>query len=157
MKLVKITTAVPRDELLSNIKNHQLVNNGVVFDEKIGRPTMKVKERGNRLRITCELVDRATKDNNFLVGTYFTGKLTERDGVTTLSGVILTAPIYHLVLFGLFVAFIVMCIQKGGFSLLPVFLIAFDFVMFNTEFKKQGIIKRYLCRATKITEKANKR
>lgn len=157
MKLVKITTAVPRDELLSNIKNHQLVNNGVVFDEKIGRPTMKVKERGNRLRITCELVDRATKDNNFLVGTYFTGKLTERDGVTTLSGVILTAPIYHLVLFGLFVAFIVMCIQKGGFSVLPVFLIAFDFVMFNTEFKKQGIIKRYLYRATKITEKANKR
>lgn len=157
MKLVKITTAVPRDELLSNIKNHQLVNNGVVFDEKIGRPTMKVKERGNRLRITCELVDRATKDNNFLDGTYFTGKLTERDGVTTLSGVILTAPIYHLVLFGLFVAFIVMCIQKGGFSVLPVFLIAFDFVMFNTEFKKQGIIKRYLYRATKITEKANKR
>lgn len=157
MKLVKITTAVPRDELLSNIKNHQLVNNGVVFDEKIGRPTMKVKERGNRLRITCELVDRATKDNNFLVGTYFTGKLTERGGVTTLSGVILTAPIYHLILFGLFVAFIVMCIQKGGFSVLPVFLVAFDFIMFNTEFKKQGIIKRYLYRATRITEKANKR
>ena len=157
MKLVKITTAVPRDELLSNIKNHQLVNNGVVFDEKIGRPTMKVKERGDRLRITCELVDRATKDNNFLVGTYFTGKLTERGGVTTLSGVILTAPIYHLILFGLFVAFIVMCIQKGGFSVLPVFLVAFDFIMFNTEFKKQGIIKRYLYRATRITEKANKR
>lgn len=157
MKLVKITTTVPRDELLSNIKNHQLVNNGVVFDEKIGRPTMKVKERGNRLRITCELVDRATKDNNFLVGTYFTGKLTERGGVTTLSGVILTAPIYHLILFGLFVAFIVMCIQKGGFSVLPVFLVAFDFIMFNTEFKKQGIIKRYLYRATRITEKANKR
>ncbi len=157
MKLVKITTAVPKDELLSNIKNHKLVNDGVVFDEKIGRPTMKVKERGEHLRITCELVDRPTKDNNFLVGTYFTGKITESGGVTTLSGVILTAPIYHLILFGLFIAAIVICIQKGAFAPAPLFLIIFDLIMFNLEFKKQRIIKRYLHRATRIAEKANKR
>ena len=157
MKLVRIKTRASKEELFSNIKNHELVNRGVVFDEKIGRPTMKVKEKGNRIRITCELVDRATKDNNFLVGTYFSGSLTENDGVCTLSGVILTAPLYHLALFGLFIAFIVMCIQKGGFSVMPIFLIAFDIMMFNTEFKKQGIIKRYLERAVRITEKANKR
>ncbi len=157
MKLVKIVTSAPREELLANIKNHALVNRDVVFNEKIGRPAIKVKEKGESLRITCELLDRPTKDNGFLVGTYFSGRLCEKNGVTTLSGIILTAPIYHLVLFALFAAFIVMCIQKGGFSLAPIFLLAFDFVMFDLEFKKQGIIKRYLYRAVKVTENANKR
>ena len=145
-------SSAPAEQLLANIKNHALVNRDVVFNEKIGRPAIKVKEKGERLRITCELLDRPTRDNGFLVGTYFSGKLSEKNGITTLTGIILTAPIYPLVLFALFAAFIVMCIQKGGFSVAPVFLIAFDFVMFDLEFKKQGIIKRYLYRATRITE-----
>ena len=157
MKLVNLTTSVPKSRLIELIKNYEQVNRGVVFDEKIGRPAIKVRQRDDNLRISCELLDRPTKDNGFLVGTYFAGKLTEKNGETKLSGVILTAPIYHLFLFGLFAAFIVMCIQKGGFSVTPFFLLAFDYVMFSLEFKKQGIIKRYLHRATKMAEKANKR
>lgn len=157
MKLVNIVTDVGREELLSHIKNYELVNSGVRFDEKIGRPAIRVKEKGKKLFITCELLDRPTKDNGFLVGTYFSGKLTECEGKTTLRGVILTAPIYHLVLFSLFVAFVVMCIQKGGFSITPVLLLVFDYFMFSLEFKKQGIIKRYLERCKRFVEKANKR
>ena len=157
MKIVNISTKTQKEELLSLIKNHELVNSGVLFDEKVGRPAIKVKEKGKRLFITCELLDRATKDNGFLVGTYFSGRLAERQGKTTLTGIILTAPIYHLVLFALFAAFVVMCIQKGGFSVTPVLLLVFDYFMFSLEFKKQGIIKRYLERCVKIAEKANKR
>lgn len=157
MKTVNITTTANKEELLSYIKNYEEVNRGVIFDEKIGRPRIKVRERGERIRITCELVGRATKDDGFIVGTYFTGRISQKDGLTNLRGVILTAPIYHIVLFAMFVAFVVMCIQKGAFSVVPIFVVAFDFMMFNLEFKKQGIIKRYLHRATKMAEKANKR
>ena len=157
MKFVNLTTEIPRDELLSLIKNHELVNDGVRFDEKIGRPAIKVKEKGEWLYITCELLDRITKDNGFIVGTYFWGRLKEKDEKTTLRGVILTAPIYHLVLLALFAVFIVMCIQKGGFSVIPVLLLAFDYFMFSLEFKKQGIIKRYLERCVKYAHKTNKR
>ena len=157
MKFVNITTDTPREELLSLIKSCERVNSGVQFDEKIGIPKIKVKQKGERLHITCELLNRPSKDNGFLVGTYFAGKLRERDGVTTLRGVILTAPIYHLVLLALFAAFIVMCIQKGGFSVTPVLLLVFDYFMFSLEFKKQGIIKRYFERCVKFAYKANKR
>ena len=157
MKFVNIETDTPKEELLSLVKNYSLVNEGVVFDEKIGTPAIKVKQKGDRLRITCELLNRPTKDNGFIVGTYFSGRLIESAGKTKLSGVILTAPIYHLVLIALFAAFIAMCIEKGGFSVTPIILLVFDYFMFSLEFKKQGIIKRYLHRCVKIAQKANKR
>ena len=156
MKFVKIKTSASAEELLSLIKNDEEVNRGVTFDEKVGRPKMKVKERGKRIRITCELTNRPTKDNGFIVGTYFSGKITEKAGAATLSGVILTAPIYHTLLLLLFGYFIYVCIREGGFSPIPPILLVFDFFMFHLEFKKQGIIERYLRRAVKKAENENK-
>ena len=51
----------------------------------------------------------------------------------------------------MFVFFIIQCFSVGGFSPIPVILLGFDIVMFKDEFRKQGIIKRYIFRALKIT------
>ena len=156
MKLVNISVSTSVDAFFSAIKNQDEVNRGVVFDEKLGTPKMKVKEKKNGFVLTCELMNRATKDNGFLVGTYFRGRITEKDGVATLRGAIVTAPIYHFALIALFIGFIVMCIVKGGFSVMPLLLIGFDIVMFSLEFKKQGIIKRYLLRAARFAERGGR-
>ena len=112
---------------------------------------MNVSDKKGYVRSTCEMLGRATKDNAFgyLVGTYFTGRLIERNGVLTLKGVVLTAPIYHAFLAVLLFVLVYKSIQVGGVSLIPLFLLAFEVIMFKDEFRKQGYIKRYLNRAVK--------
>ena len=105
------------------------------------------KKNPDRLRITCQFKNTATKDNGFLVGTYFKGRITEKDGVSTLKGYIATAPIYHFILFCFVAFFIYRCFSVGGFNPTPVILIAFDIFMFWREFKKRGMIERYIYRA----------
>ena len=152
MRFVKLTSAIPKDELLSVIKNYEFVNEQVHFDEKKGKPCIKVKEKGERLRITCEMLGTGTKDNEFLVGTYFSGSLREKDGVTTMRGIITTAPIYHTVLAGFTVFFIYQCIRLGGFNPVPILLIGFNALLFKKEYRKQGLISRYLARAFRKAE-----
>ena len=152
MKFVRLSSTLPREELLSVIKNYELVNERIKFDEKLGKPVIKVKEKGEGLRITCEFVGGGTKDNEFLVGTYFKGKLKEKNGVTTLRGVITTAPIYHTALLALMCFFVYQCIRLGGFNPVPVILFIFSLFMFKKEFSKQGIISRYLRRAVRRAE-----
>ena len=132
-----------------------LVKLAIIEAEKLdvsnGKPKLHVKKKGESLTIKCELTERATKDNAFLEGTYFKGRITERDGVTAVKGIILTAPIYHLFLIALTVFFIARCIALGGFAPTPVVLIGFSLLMFRGEFKKQGIIKHFIFRALKMT------
>ena len=45
--------------------------------------------------------------------------------------------------------FIVQCFRLRGISVVPPILVIFDLFMFKNEFKKQGIIKRYLNRAAR--------
>ena len=151
MKIVNITTNLPKDKLLSLLRNNDFVNDGVKFDEKLGRPFMHVKEKKNSgLRITCELTGRATKDDSFfLLGTYFKGKITETEGGTRLTGYITTAPIYHLVWAVLVALFVLQCINLQGFSVVPICLIAVNLFMFGNEYKKQGLIERYIKRAVR--------
>ena len=109
-----------------------------------------VPEKGKgRIKITCEMIGGPTKDNGFLVGTYFSGRLVEKDGRTKLKGVITTAPIYHLFLIALVAVFIIQCFKLRGFSVVPPIIVIFDIFMFKNEFKKQGYIKRYLYRAAR--------
>ena len=152
MKFLKLETVAARDELLSVIHNHELVNDKVRFDDNKGRPVMHVKDNGKRVNIKCEMVGGPTKDNGFLEGTYFVGKLTEKSGITRISGVILTAPIYHtfLVLLTFFYAY--RCINLGAFNPVPLILLIFSLFMFKGEFEKQGIIERYLKRAIRRLE-----
>ena len=102
------------------------------------------------------MIGGPTKDNGFLEGTYFIGKLTEKNGVSSLRGVILTAPIYHTFIALLMALYVMRCIQLGGFNPVPIILLAFSFMMFKGEFEKQGTIERYLIRAFKRADKVNK-
>ena len=158
MKFINLTFDSGKDEVLNLIKNNEEVNAGVKFDTR-GKPLMKIKERPNgKIRITCEMLGRPTKDNGFLVGTYFSGKLTEKNGETRLRGYLVTAPIYHLILIGFLAWFIVQCFILGGFSIVPPILVIFDILLFKDEFRKQGYITRYLYRAVRILrQKKNKK
>ena len=150
MKLVNVEFPSSRDEAISMICDNEQVNRNVRFDDYRGRPLMKIKDKGNgKMKITCEMIGGPTKDNGFFVGTYFSGKLVEKDGRTRLKGFIATAPIYHLALIALVVVFIIQCFKLRGFSVLPPIIVIFDIFMFKNEFKKQGYIKRYLHRAAR--------
>lgn len=152
MRFVRLKTTVPACEMKEILSNPARVNENVRFDEKKGTPKMKPTFRDDRLRVKCEMMNRPTKDNGFLVGTYFTGKLSERDGVTTLSGIIVTEPVFHLLFLALFAYFVILCFSVGGFSVVPICLCVFVVVMFWKEYQKQGIIERYLARAFRRAE-----
>ena len=152
MKLIKLDIATSRDEFLGVIRNHELVNDKVKFDENKGKPVMHVKDSGKRIKIRCEMVGGPTKDNGFLEGTYFVGSLKEKNGITSLRGVIFTAPIYHTFLTLLMAFYVYRCISTGGFNPVPIILLVFSLFMFKGEFEKQGTIERYLKRASRRAE-----
>lgn len=152
MKFIKLKARASREEALAMIKNPSVVNDRVRFDEKKGRPTPVVKEKGNLVKIKCNMLDAEIRDGGFLEGTYFIGTIKENCGETALSGVILTAPIYHTLLAAIMVIFVIRCITLGAFNPLPVILLFFSLFMFKGEFDKQGTIERYLTRAFKKLE-----
>lgn len=152
MKLIKLDSTVPRDELLDVIRNSELVNDRVKFDENKGKPIVHIKDNGKRLKIRCEMIGGPSKDNGFLEGTYFIGTLKESNGLTRLRGLIVTAPIYHTFLALLVAFFVYRCISLRGFNPVPLILFIFSLVMFKGEFEKQGTIERYLKRAIKRAE-----
>ncbi len=149
MKLLRLTAPKTRDEVLSMIRDHETVNDKVRFDEKRGRPIPVVREKGNLVKIKCNMLNAEIRDSGFLEGTYFIGTLKENSGSTTLSGVILTAPIYHSMLAAIMMIFVLRCISLGAFNPVPVILLLFSLIMFKSEFDKQGTIERYLARAFK--------
>ncbi len=155
MKFVNLRSSAKREDLLDAIKSSGKVNENVKFDEKAGRPAIKVKEKGSTLYVTCEMIGGAGgKDNGFLIGTFFLGSLKEKDGKSRLRGIILTAPIYHLALIAFCVYFLVRSFIVGGITLVPLLLVGFSYFLYKSEFKKQGIIKRFFVRAAKYAEQA---
>ena len=156
MKRIRLESFATREELLEVIRNSELVNGTAKFDENKGRPVIRVKDNGKRVKMKCEMVGGATKDNAFLEGTYFVGTLKESGGVTRLCGVVLTAPIYHTALVLLLAFYVFRCISLGAFNPVPLILFVFSIFMFRSEFEKQGIIERYLKRAFKKTEQRQK-
>lgn len=153
MKFVNIETLRTKEELIALIRDNEKVNPNMRTDERRGKPVMKINEKGNRIKIKCEMIGGASKDNGFLVGTYFSGKITEKKGRVRLKGVILTAPIYHLCLIALLCLFVLQCIKMKGFSPVPIILLLFDLLLFKEEFKKQTYIYSYLNRAARILNK----
>ena len=153
MKFVNMKTTVSRECALDAIRNSQKVNENVKFDERRGRPLIKTKEKGSTLFITCEMIGGPSKDNGFLIGSFFLGSLKEKAGEARLRGVIMTAPVYHLILIAFCVYFLVQSIIIGGITLVPLMLVPFSLYLFKGEFSKQGIIKRYLGRALRYAER----
>ena len=133
------------------MRDSNLVADDDSFKTKKGKANITVKERGERIKMKCRMIDGPTKDNGFLEGTTFYGSVKERNGVTKISGIILTAPIYHLILIALIALLVVQCIRIGGINPVPIILAIFSIFMFKDEYKKQGIIKRYVFRALQIT------
>lgn len=147
MKFINIDFQASKNDVMSMIMNNERVNGNAHFDSQKGKPIMKFKEKNGRLKITCEIVGGPSKDNGFIVGTYFTGKIKEKNGATSIKGVITTAPIYHLIMLALFAVFILQCIRIKGFSVVPILLVIFSVFIFKDEYKKQEYIRRYLYRA----------
>lgn len=155
MKFINLKTEKSSAELLSIISDNTRVNSGVKFaDKKGGKPFMHVREKDGRLRVRCEMMGRPTRDNGFLMGTQFYGRITEKNGESTLRGIILTSPIYHLIVLVLAIALIAQMIYNGSISSIPIliFATAFEFLFFIDEFRKQGYIQRYLERAVRRLE-----
>ena len=140
---------------IENVRFSLSENDKIVEDEKLdtskGYPKIHMRETGERVKIKCEFVGRAKKDNGFLEGTYFVGRFYEKEEVTHIKGIILTAPIYHTILALLFAFFVYRCFVLGGISIVPICLVLFSVFMFYDEFRKQKIIKRYIFRAFKNT------
>ena len=155
MLFVNYKMNAKKDMLLGVMKNSERVVSEENFDLSRGTPKMHLKEKGDTLKIKCEMTGRPTKDNGFLEGTYFKGSVKEKNGVTIVKGIILTAPIYHFLLLLIFSYFVYLCFSLGGFSVVPVILLIFDIFMFKDEFRKQGMIKRYIFRSLKITYREN--
>ena len=153
MKIIQLESQASRDELINVISNSNLVNDRVKFDENKGIPRISVTTKGERIKLKCEMIGGPTKDNGFLEGTYFVGKLSETNGKSSLKGVIITAPIYHSLLALLLVFYVYRCISLGGFNPVPLILFIFSLMLFRREFEKQGTIERYLVRAFKRAEK----
>ncbi len=153
MIFINLKTQASKDELLSFVSDNKKVNSNVRFDDRKGTPFMHVKEKDSSLSIKCEMLGGPTKDNGFFIGTFFKGRIKEKNGETRLKGIILTAPIYHLVWFILLGVMIWQCILHVAISVLPILFVVFEIMMFSKEFKKQGYIKRYLLRAVTRLEK----
>ena len=151
MTFVNYTINAPRDLVMKNLSANEEIVSLEKIDTSKGIPRLLIKDKGEKVKIKCEMLGRATKDNAFLEGTEFHGKIKEVDGKTYVNGVILTAPIYHSALILLFSFFIYRCITLGGISFTPIILLAFSLMMFMGEFKKQSIIKRFILRALKMT------
>ena len=92
------------------------------------------------------------RDNGFIFGTAFYGKIKEKNGITKISGLITTELIFHFIFTVMLGVFIAQCIVMKGFSVIPVCLVIVDLFMFKEEFRKQGIIKRFILRAVNRAE-----
>lgn len=153
MKFVNVTAECGKEELLAALRDSGQTNKNVKFEEKRGRPVMFLKEKRKSITISCKYVGGASRDNGFIVGTYFLGKIKEKADGCKVRGVVWTAPIFHAALLCMLIAFVIQCIYLKGFSVIPLCAIAFDVVLFWNEFAKQGIISRYIGRAARRAEK----
>ena len=151
MLFVNYKIGSPKEAVCKNLFDTERVESEEKYNTDKGTPKFHIKEHGKFLRIKCEMTGGATKDNGFIGGTSFIGKVSEKDGKTRVRGLITTSPIYHLIFLGFFIAIICIGISIGGFSPTAIILLAFDILMFKDEFKKQPLIKRYIFRALKIT------
>ena len=152
MKFINASTSHTAEELIDILSDNERVSSGVKFaDKKGGKPFMHVKQNGEKIKIKCEMIGRPTKDNGFLMGTVFYGKIKEKNGLATVSGIILTSPIYHLIMIALALVLIIRSIMLSSISAIPVlvFAVAFELMFFTDEFRKQGYIQRYIYRAVK--------
>ena len=153
MLFVNYDINAPIDEVRRSLAENDKIVSDEKFDTSKGFPKIHIKEKGERVKIKCEFCGRARKDNGFLEGTYFMGKIRKSESGSKISGVVLTAPIYHIAVTILAIVIIIQCVYLKAFNPIPLFAVLFDILMFKNEFKKQGYIQRYIMRAIARLEK----
>ena len=153
MKFVKLNINTTKEEYLNIVRDNRIVNEGVRFGEDGAFPTAEVKEGKRFTKIRCRMVGGPSRDNGFFFGTFFLGTLKEKEGKTRLRGIIVTEPLVHLIWLAIVVYFVIVCINLGGVSLVPIFLSLLLYAMFRPEYKKQPVLYRYLHRASRRAEK----
>ena len=126
MKFISLYSKSTPEDLLTAVSDNNFVNENVKFADDGIKPLMKVKEKNGRLSIKCEMIGGPSKDNGFIVGTFFAGKIKECKGGSKLSGIILTAPIYHFIVFAFILWVVYRCIVDNAINILPIFILAFD-------------------------------
>ena len=156
MKFINHKVKATQEETLSMLKNSEAVNKNVSFCKKRGKPSVTITEKNGKVRMKCEFVGGERKDGSLLGGTKFFGRVTERGEYTTVRGIVATDPIFHIALAIMCVVFVIMCIVRQGFNVVPVCLVIFDLLMYRDEFKKQGVIERYIARAVKRLDLSKK-
>lgn len=156
MKRISIQTPLAREDILSALRDAPTVNAGLTFDDREGSPTVHVREgRADRLRLRCCMLGGASRDNGYVQGTFFWGRMRERNGMTYIRGSIMTEPVFHVLWLALIAFFIVTCIQRTALSVVPICLIVFVYFMFRKEYRKQEYLRRYILRAIHRLEKKN--
>ena len=75
MKKIILKSELTIDRILEVIKDSDFVNDRVKFEDNVGKPTLQIKQKNNRIRMRCEMIGGPTKDNGFLEGTYFSGSI----------------------------------------------------------------------------------
>ena len=157
MKALNILTKKSKEDVLKILNDNDKVNENVRFnDKKGGKPYMHIKEKSGKLKIRCEMIGRPTKDNGFVImGTVFNGKIREKNGETQISGVATTSVIYHIIMSILVASLLFFIFAFSMYQLVAILVcvIAFEFIFFYDEFKKQGYIVRYIERAIKRLER----
>lgn len=151
MLFVNYKIGASRDEVMSVMNDKNLVADDESFRTAKGRASIIIKERGEGVKMKCRMIDGPTKDNGFLEGTTFYGSVKERNGVTKVKGIVVTAPIYHFIIIALLVVLVIRCIALAAINPVPIILAIFSVFMLKDEYKKQGIIKRYIFKALKTT------
>ena len=153
MRLVNLKTDASGELVREILEKTAKPQDGLKYDERRGRPTMLPSFKGRRLFVACRFIGGSTRDNGHLLGSFFIGRLSEKGGGCALSGVIMTAPHFHIPWIGLLIYFLVRMLTEGLFSPIPIILSVFVIFMFKEEYSKQSLIKRYLRRAFGIAQK----
>ena len=153
MKIVKISSPSSRDEILETLSHPDRVNENVKFEGKKGRPAIVFSQKGDNIKLKCVYMGGPSKDNGYIFGTYFKGKIIETNEGSQIRGYIVTEPLYVAVLIVLAALYVAYMIVKSFFSVIPLLVFAFGLYMMKDEFNKQGIILRYIHRALKHIDK----
>ena len=153
MKRVNFKINSTREKFLETVRDNRIVNEGMAPMEDGSSPTAEIKEGKHLVRIRCRMVGGASRDNGFFFGTFFRGTVKEKEDGLYVRGWILTEPIVHLIWLAIVVYFVIVCIQVGGISLIPIFLSLLLYFVFKPEYRKQNVLFRYLIRAAKRSTK----
>ncbi len=152
MKFVNFKIPEDREAVLTSIADYRIANRKRKSEENAPIPSATVKRWGHDVfRIRCNYVGGPTRDDGFVEGTFFIGKLKNTEKGCRMKGIILTEPVFHTLFFGVFIYLVIKAVEQSAIPVTPLCLLAFVLFMLRKEYKKQDVLYQYLIRAVKET------